>query len=183
MTNFRFIHHKYTNLLMHSLQNTASEDIKVAFSAHTSFLASSPLLILFGYLEMVDAAFLSTEQKKTGHENKPFKLHFTILRQNWNIEHVRRLYYSIWTVYILGSCALYSFILCFLNLNIQSHSDSHNETFIYNKAHLITEPSELTCKRCTCVLPCWHFSRNWPALEKEVKQCKTSFLLLLLPLW
>lgn len=67
---------------MHSLQNTAGEDIKVVFSAHTSFLASSPLLILFGYLEMVDAAFLSTGQKETGHENKPFKLHFTILRQN-----------------------------------------------------------------------------------------------------
>lgn len=30
---------------------------------HTSFLASSPFLILWGYLEIVDAAFLSTENK------------------------------------------------------------------------------------------------------------------------
>lgn len=33
-----------------------TEDVK--FRAHTSFLASSPFLILVGYLEMVDAAFL-----------------------------------------------------------------------------------------------------------------------------
>lgn len=30
---------------------------------HTSFLASSPFLILWGYLEIVDAAFLSTEKR------------------------------------------------------------------------------------------------------------------------
>lgn len=31
------------------------------FGAHTSFLASSPLFILLGYLAIVDAAFLDTE--------------------------------------------------------------------------------------------------------------------------
>lgn len=34
------------------------------FGAHTSFLASSPLFILLGYLAMVDAAFLATQHRR-----------------------------------------------------------------------------------------------------------------------
>lgn len=37
---------------------------KFCFDERTSFLASSPLLILLGYLEMVDAAFLESKESK-----------------------------------------------------------------------------------------------------------------------
>lgn len=48
-----FIMHKDVFLI-----KAANEDHKTKFCSRTNFLASSPLLILFGYLAMVDAAFL-----------------------------------------------------------------------------------------------------------------------------
>lgn len=56
--------HKFTYVVFIKIAN---KDIKIVFSAHTSFLASSPLLILFGYLAMVDAAFLVTEHEKSDY--------------------------------------------------------------------------------------------------------------------
>lgn len=41
---------------------------KTKFSAHTSFLASSPFLILLGYLAMVDAAFLHKKYAKVSKD-------------------------------------------------------------------------------------------------------------------
>ncbi len=49
------------NSLMCFYKKATTENLKTKFSAPTSFLASSPLLILFGYLAMVDAAFLDRE--------------------------------------------------------------------------------------------------------------------------